>query len=752
MQPSMERSSTLQQILIADYTKTQEKRRVGHSFGQPYLDTKCESKPSMKTERVGPHKHSQSVQKPRLAINRSLDGDNDNYDDDNELVKYMSNLPAFLQHMEKGSSNVQEKALNFGVLDWNRLEKWKYNERMPTGKFPQKASSSASSSSSSNIRIGQDSIKQPSFSHGSRFGSPKEEKNVGYHHKGEKYAELIRSNKGKETFNQEHQADRFHQRAKSYGETNVYPKKEIFPKEETLRNNSYYAREKRKVTRSGEIKLKPNHFERDGSKTSLDDGQLAEVVGTRLSDFFYPQELKSGEMNNPVTSKAVDVEVNLSGSESKRSSAHEEKNGSSASSSSFLESSSDKYQQAEIAKTLTPKESPTSPTRRFSFHLGRMSKSLSFKDNSEVPHLSSQYTSIKSGPVRPKTSSGPDNNNNNLKSDCSRARSSPLRRLLDPLLKHKGGAHPAEPGPSQDRKPERPTTTLLALLQITLKNGLPFFKLVVNSSNEMLAATVKRLPVYGKTDSCMMYVFYSVHEVKTKKGMSWINHGSKSNEKSCNLGYNIVGQMKISSSSECNSKECVLYCVDPKKELAAVIVGKTGKKMESQEKITNDNSGTVVILPGGVHGLPNEGFLPSSLISRWRFGGSCDCGGWDVGCKLRVLVDCEKTSSHCLQPFEPSSSIDYINLYSEGGEKGSKPVLTMKPFSNGYYSIELDSSISLLEAFATCVAHVTCLKFAELTDAKSSDSQYLAEALLAEADKRKTTTVTCPPLSPAGRI
>ncbi|CAA0836338.1 Protein of unknown function (DUF3527 [Striga hermonthica] len=749
-----EQSSTLQQILIADYRKnpltrtgkitesSQEKRKVvGHSFGQPYLDTKCESEQSMGTERVGPPKHSHSVQKPRLGINRSLDGDGDNFDDDNELVKYMSNLPAFLQHMEKGRSNVQDKALNFGVLDWKLLEKWKYNERMPTGKYPQKGSSS-----SSNIRIGRDPIKQSSFSHGSRFGSPKEERNVSHHHQGEKYVELVRSNRGKETCNREYRADHFHQRAKSYGETNVCSskrkdlKKEILSKEETLQSNSYYAHGKRKVTRSGEIKLKPSHFERDESKTSLDDVQSAEMVGTRLSDFFYPQELKSGE-------------INLSASESKHSLAHEENV---SSPSSFLESSSDKNQQTEYAKTLAPKESPPSPTRRFSFHLGRMSKSLSFKDNSAVPQLSSEYTSIKSGPVRPKTSSGPDNNNK-LKSDCSRARSSPLRRLLDPLLKHKVN-HPAEPvsiGLSQDRKPERPTTTtLLALLQITLKNGLPFFKLVVNSSNEMLAATVKRLPVYGKTNSCMMYVFYSVHEVKTKKGISWINQGSKSNKKSCNLGYNIVGEMKISSSSECGSKECVLYCVEnePEKELAAVIVGKTGKQTEREENNMNDNGGTVVILPGGVHGLPNEGFLPSSLISRWRFGGSCDCGGWDIGCTLRVLVDCKKTSSHCLQSSEPSSSIDYINLYSEGGEKGSKPVFTMKPFSNGYYSIELDASISLLEAFATCVAHVTCLKFAELTDAKSSGSQYLPEALLAEADKRKTTTVTCPPLSPAGRI
>lgn len=39
------------------------------------------------------------------------------------VVKYMSSVPTYLQKLEKGD-NVQEKALNFGVLDWSRLEKW----------------------------------------------------------------------------------------------------------------------------------------------------------------------------------------------------------------------------------------------------------------------------------------------------------------------------------------------------------------------------------------------------------------------------------------------------------------------------------------------------------------------------------------------------------------------------------------------------------------------------------------------------
>ncbi|KAI3806442.1 hypothetical protein L1987_22347 [Smallanthus sonchifolius] len=40
-----------------------------------------------------------------------------------EIVKYMSDLPSYL---ERGKP-VQDRALNFGVLDWGRLEQWQYH-------------------------------------------------------------------------------------------------------------------------------------------------------------------------------------------------------------------------------------------------------------------------------------------------------------------------------------------------------------------------------------------------------------------------------------------------------------------------------------------------------------------------------------------------------------------------------------------------------------------------------------------------
>lgn len=53
----------------------------------------------------------------------------------------MLKLPGFLRKVEK-EKRVQEKALNFGVLDWKQLEKRKFNEYVPA-KCHHKASSSS---------------------------------------------------------------------------------------------------------------------------------------------------------------------------------------------------------------------------------------------------------------------------------------------------------------------------------------------------------------------------------------------------------------------------------------------------------------------------------------------------------------------------------------------------------------------------------------------------------------------------------
>nr|GEV50651.1 zinc finger, CCHC-type [Tanacetum cinerariifolium] len=121
------------------------------------------------------------------------------------------------------------------------------------------------------------------------------------------------------------------------------------------------------------------------------------------------------------------------------------------------------------------------------------------------------------------------------------------RWLLDLLLKHKGHRLSEKSlqsnknlisSPIYDKKPH--SSKPQALLQLTLKNQIPFFKLVVDSRSSVLAA---------------------------------------------------------------GSSECMM-----------------------------------VIFPGGSHSLPNSG-KPSLLINKQRSGRAFDCGGWDIGCELRVLTN-----------------------------------------------------------------------------------------------------------------
>lgn len=54
-----------------------------------------------------------------------------------------------------------------------------------------------------------------------------------------------------------------------------------------------------------------------------------------------------------------------------------------------------------------------------------------------------------------------------------------------------------------------------------------------------------------------------------------------------------------------------------------------------------------VVIPRGNHGLPTtENSCPSPLIQRWRSGGGCDCGGWDMACPLMVIGNPRLSCSH----------------------------------------------------------------------------------------------------------
>nr|DAD23365.1 TPA_asm: hypothetical protein HUJ06_024828 [Nelumbo nucifera] len=81
------------------------------------------------------------------------------------------------------------------------------------------------------------------------------------------------------------------------------------------------------------------------------------------------------------------------------------------------------------------------------------------------------------------------------------------------------------------------------------------------------------------------------------------------------------------------------------------------------QKKTNCSS-MHVLLPAGIHGGPwtrNGG--PSSLSERWRSGGDCDCGGWDIGCPLTVLNS--RTSMEEVSQGSAQGECKSLNLFMQ---------------------------------------------------------------------------------------
>lgn len=658
--------------------QVQKKHKFEHPFGQPYLDPSCLLKQNVSDEHVIQCKSSEN-----MANNND------------ELVKNTSNLPGFLQRVEK-EKNIQEKALNFGVLDWKSLEKWKFNERMP-GKYIGKTSLTSSNSSSTpegppkispNLRKQLSSHDlhpcsspgKPPISHGEMLSSLSQSKPPALN--------SLHLNEGKK-----------HVAALTHGKINAHERKnEPRPGDLNLTSESF-------PSELQDIKLQePEHCpcrQCTESRTSFDE-QMSKEIGSRLSSCFSPRECHSVELLArishlfPQSSVAtVPTESATTAPSESKCSAVKEK----VTRHSFSVEGSEKTR-ADVSIDLTFKGRHPSPIHRFSFNLGRMSRSFSFKEGFAVAQLNPVRTAAKSETAKPEISSNVDNFDRETSNSRTKGRSSPLRRLLDPLLKHKGAqsktVHPPNEsiqsmisvdmttkGMSRKKKPG--TTTLKALLHLTLKNELPFFNFVVENRIDKLAAVMYRLPQSGKSDNCKVFAFYSLHEIR-KKGMNWMSQGSKATDSS-GLGYSIVGQMKISSScitedsGQCVVRECVLHGVDPleiiqqtheflpNKEIAAIVVKNSVEKLNDKESsrakgLHNGNTqeneiskSTIVILPSGVHGTPIKG-APSPLISRWRSCGACDCGGWDIGCKLRVLTshhdNCYKISK---------SSTDLVNFF-----------------------------------------------------------------------------------------
>lgn len=351
-------------------------------------------------------------------------------------------------------------------------------------------------------------------------------------------------------------------------------------------------------------------------------------------------------------------------------------------------------------------------------------------------------------------------------------------------------------------------STRQALLKLVWKNELPRFVFSANDDN-ILAATMGKVSISQKNNFNCIYTMFTAKEVQ-KKGGVWKGQGNKS--KKHDLAYNVVGQMRVSSikstgvgSNDCFAlREFVLLGselapmahgrVNPpfNSELAAIVIrvpyessdninelqcnnSVDSSQINSAENKSsirnlrieqkNENSGlttVVAILPSGVHGISSTG-EPSPLIERWKSGGSCDCGGWDEGCKLTILTDKNQESRSAASSQACSAAgTDQIELFPQGEDRESKYAFRMTFFQEGVYTVKFGASIALVQAFAICISLLHSRKPHTLSGLHHAmKAQSIQERTSTEhtgINREKTQTgvparylPNCPPLSPVSR-
>ncbi|XP_006649229.1 uncharacterized protein LOC102700598 [Oryza brachyantha] len=223
-------------------------------------------------------------------------------------------------------------------------------------------------------------------------------------------------------------------------------------------------------------------------------------------------------------------------------------------------------------------------------------------------------------------------------------------------------------------------------------------------------------------------------------------------------------------STSCPWSEEDLY---PHLEIAATVIQVPFNRSKSKEIKNGLSPGTVkVVTPSGLHGLPDDNEAsPSPLLDRWRYGGGCDCGGWDMACPIAVLgnaYDNNWANSVTKEGENP------MELFALGG-KEELPALSIKGNEKGQLLVYFHARLSALQAFSACISLLHCseastavsiekgkhkLYSSSLKMLLEEEVSQLIEAVTAE-EKRKTKKITeksprsvvlDPPFSPMGRV
>ncbi|KAF3569574.1 hypothetical protein DY000_02019981 [Brassica cretica] len=560
-----------------------------------------------------------------------------------EVVKYMSKLPPYLQGGEE-ESNV----LNVGVLDWSRLEKWKQ-------KCERRVSSTTTTlgkkvKASRDLQLGvRCTLEPPEFASSSRDSptcsynksSARDEERVNKSRRSPSSSGLL-STMGNLVVRDKETEKRAQEEAKE-------SRKQCVDKLNREDKTVVLLRSRRSTLSSQPPPLDLDDNAKVAASELLLDSSSLQLT-SRLPPHSCPLSFHFGRDSEDIMLLPLLGKKEPSGGTTRHS----------KTAPSRIFDQQDKI-----------RHDNTSPSKRFSF---------TFKEDTSATD-SMRFDGLA-------CSSNTEEKHN---THGGESRVSPLRRLLDPLLMKPKDSTSS----NQDEKKKQSRTR--ALLQLTIRNGIPLFQFVVdddnlnNKSRSILGATMKSSASSFKDDDSVKFV------------------------------YNVIGEMRLCNSDitehkpeniSCEMRESVLVDeqVKGRKEVAAVVI----KKGE-----------TTVIIPGGVHSIPEKG-EPTPLIRRWRSGGCCDCGGWDVGCKLHVL-----SNNTLLHDFDQTFTL----FDQEESDKNTGPVLGMTELKTGMYRVEFGSFLSHLQAFFVCVTVVTC----------ASEQETVSKTTA------KTSSPFAPPLSPVGR-
>ncbi|KAL0447952.1 UNVERIFIED_CONTAM: hypothetical protein Slati_1923100 [Sesamum latifolium] len=174
----------------------------------------------------------------------------------------------------------------------------------------------------------------------------------------------------------------------------------------------------------------------------------------------------------------------------------------------------------------------------------------------------------------------------------------------------------------------------------------------------------------------------------------------------------------------------------PELEIAAIVMQLEKAKNGSSD---NSNHGKMhVVIAAGNHSLPiTESHGPSRLLDRWRLGGGCDCGGWDMACPLSVFSNPNVKNADSQPLMENQNPME---LFFQG-RKDNIPAFTMRTIEDGKYAVDFHAQLSSLQAFSICIAILHAAEASTVTGQERSKQILQSGSLRALAEEEVKNTI-----------